>query len=145
MNPHIELLQETVKLIGTRKWLEVSYVFPFGFHEVKEPTRKNISVEDFLYTSVDSDFDTCVFHILLGCGVKLDIFIEALELYPSVIILEHDSTSTDWNSEAIRREHCIANCITSEELLKIAEQKKWSCSEVYHMKNNRNMIMEITR
>jgi len=152
MNPHIELLQETTKILGSKNWVEISHETPFGFHEIAEPTRKNISVTDFLNnpTSVDTDFyDTCVLHILLGCGVGIDIVKEvikkSLDVFSTVIVLEHDRTSSDWNTDAIRKDHYIDNCFSAGDFLLLALNNDWNCSRVLHMSNKRNMIVEISK
>jgi len=152
MNPHDELLHETLKVLGNKNWVEISYVNPFGFREVSYPTRINVSITEFLEDSVAIDtniYDTCVLHILLGCGVKFDILEKVinkcLDTFSSVVVLEHDKTSSDWSNDSLRREHSIDNCLSGEELLKVADKNNWNCSDILYMANNRNLIVELSR
>ncbi len=157
MNPHQKLLEKTLEVIGDEKWIEVSHEVPFGFHEVSEPDRINISVDDFLENLPDIDnYKTCVFHILLGCGVDKQKLIKAINrstrLFDRVFILEHNKSSLDWSTgrdslPAARADHFIENCVNGEEFLELCENHSWRHRQTIYVDgwqdDKRNMIIEL--
>jgi len=149
-NPHVILLEDTLNCVGGLQWVEVSYVVPFGFVEVDAHTRKNVTVEELL-SMKEAPYSTCVLHILLGCGVSKDVFIaainKAVSVFERVFVLEHNSVSADWSTEAIRENNFIANCLSASDLLDLCSEHNWRHVQTIEAKGvvdeKRNLIVEL--
>lgn len=125
-DPHQIALQASAQAIGGARFVEVTHVRPFGFSEL-EVQRVNVSVDEALAADPAqfAGIQHCFLHVLLGCGVPQARFIQtlrwALQHFEQVHILEHNAASSDWEvSEAVRIDHCIANCLNSEQLYSMA-------------------------
>lgn len=115
-NPHQAALDAVASALGSRKFVEITHQVPFGFDELNTQ-RINISVSQIplLSNTETQGIEDCVIHVLLGCGVPFDGLLQALRWalprFARIHVLEHNAASNDWNSPAIREEHCIDNCI----------------------------------
>ena len=124
-DPHLIALEATAKAMGGERFVEITHIRPFGFHEL-DGKRINLSVGEALEAPAQPfvGIRHCVLHILLGCGVTVERFILALRWalahFDFVHLLEHNAASDDWFSPEIRAEHCIENCLTLPELTTIA-------------------------
>ena len=126
-DPHLIALQASAQALGGARFVEVTHVKPFGFSEL-EVQRVNLSVDEALaadpvqFTGIEH----CFLHVLLGCGVPQERYIQTLRWallnFEHVHVLEHNAASSDWQiSEAVRIDHCIANCLNGEQLMSIAQ------------------------
>lgn len=158
MNPHETLLHEVKnKLENETKWVEVTYKTPFGFGDLTRENlkRKNVSIEDFITKDLRGlveDFDDIVvFHILLGCGIPrqnvLYAVLKAATFFRRVIVLEHDSSSLDWDTPQKIQEHSITNCMTLEEIFEALSSMNIPTIDIVKVKgfndNKRNLIVEV--
>lgn len=151
MDAHLAALQKTVEYIGGEDILEVAYRVPFGFHEISN--RKNISVEDFLRDSYQEKQKVIVLHILLGCGIQLEKFIncinKAVSLGERVLVLEHNKWSSDWDwsNDFEVKDHCLNNCLAYDEFTILRELYGWESfrgSSIEGTRSpDRNFIVEI--
>lgn len=129
---HREALEKAGQFLGNDLFLEITYKVPFGFQELYG--RTNLSVDEFLAPSYNIKQPACLLHILLGCGVGLEKFIQviykAIKLYDRVIILEHNKNSKDWDWEnkALIEDHSLHNCLSYGEFLTLCDIYGWEIS-----------------
>ncbi|MEK8048912.1 DUF268 domain-containing protein [Ideonella sp. DXS22W] len=125
VDPHLVALQATAQAVGGARFVEVTHVRPFGFREL-EAQRINLSVDEALAAdpAVHAGIEHCVLHVLLGCDVPRERMVAvlrwALARFRHVHVLEHNAASRDWATEAVRTEHCIANCLDEPQLAALA-------------------------
>lgn len=152
-DPHKIALQASINALGGEKFIEVTHARPFGFTEVGSQ-RVNVTVEEILGAKACDipGAKHCLLHILLGCGITQSKFIRvllwALRNFERVHVLEHNSSSSDWEiSDAIREEHCISNCLNYEQLCGVASCLSLSVTPVLRLpgftSSTRNVLITL--
>lgn len=125
LDPHLVALRATTEALGGARFVELTHMRPFGFHEAGS-SRVNLSIDEALAADPAAylGIEHCVLHILLGCGVPQLRFVEvlrwALRHFRYVHVLEHNAVSRDWTTAAVRSEHCISNCLDEPQLVALA-------------------------
>lgn len=100
-DPHERAWLAIKPYIKGEKIVEVTTKTPWGFHEIK---RNNVTNQEYL--SKQYHADTTILHTLMGEGLDEKIFLEvaqkASKISSRLIILEHNSTSTDWRQDTTK-------------------------------------------